>query len=94
MVERQSRFAFRIGYSLLRNAQDAEDAVQETLLNLWKRRAWMGLRDERAFVARAVWRTALDKLRRRRPDTAGDGSAVEALASEEADPERRAVGAA
>lgn len=67
MVERHARFVFRVAYSLLRNPQDAEDAVQETLLNLYRRRAWKGLRDERAFLARAVWRTALDRIRQRRP---------------------------
>ena len=94
MVERQSRFAFRVGYALLRNTQDAEDVVQETLLNLYRRRAWMGLRDERAFLARAVWRMALDRLRQRGRDTAWDGPAVEELASVGPDPERRAMDAA
>jgi RNA polymerase sigma-70 factor (ECF subfamily) len=94
MVERQSRFAFRIAYSLLRNSQDAEDAVQETLLKLYKRRAWIGLRDERAFVARAVWRTGLDKLRQRRPHADSNESALAELASDAPDPERNAVAAA
>lgn len=33
LVNRQSRFVFRIAYSLLRNSHDAEDVVQETFLS-------------------------------------------------------------
>jgi RNA polymerase sigma-70 factor (ECF subfamily) len=91
MVERQARFVFRIAYSLLRNAQDAEDAVQEMLLNLYRKRAWIGLRDERAFLARVVWRTALDKLRKRQTDAIYNPSGLSELANEEPDPERLAV---
>src|SRR5450755_2441866 len=35
MVERQSRFVFRVVYALLRNPHDAEDAVQETFLKIY-----------------------------------------------------------
>ena len=91
MVERQAGFIFRIAYSLLRNAQDAEDTVQEMLLNLYRKRAWVGLRDERAFLARVVWRTALDKLRQHQTDAAYNPSALPELASAAPDPERLAV---
>ncbi len=57
-VQRQTRFAFRIAYALLRNADDAEDVVQETFLKLYRNRAWRGLRDEKAFLARCTWRLA------------------------------------
>jgi hypothetical protein len=33
LVRRQSRFVFRVAYSVLRNAHDAEDAVQEMFLS-------------------------------------------------------------
>ena len=58
MVERHSRFVFRVAYSLLRNAHDAEDAVQEMFLNLYRKQAWRDVRDERAFLARVTWRIA------------------------------------
>src|SRR5579872_4073132 len=32
LVRRQARFIFRVAYSVLRNAHDAEDVVQETFL--------------------------------------------------------------
>jgi len=34
LVARQSRFVFRVAWAVLRNAQDAEDVVQETFLKL------------------------------------------------------------
>jgi RNA polymerase sigma-70 factor (ECF subfamily) len=88
IVERHARFVFRVAYSLLRHPQDAEDAVQEMLLNLYRRRAWIGLRDERAFLARAVWRTALDRIRQRR-----SYAEIADLTTAAPDPERMAVGA-
>jgi RNA polymerase sigma-70 factor, ECF subfamily len=65
LVERQWRFAYRVAWSMLRNSYDAEDAAQEAFLKILRARAWRGLRDERAFVARAAWRTAVDRLRER-----------------------------
>jgi RNA polymerase sigma-70 factor (ECF subfamily) len=44
---------------------DAEDAVQETLLKLYRGDAWMRMEDERAFLARTVWRVGLDVVARR-----------------------------
>jgi RNA polymerase sigma-70 factor (ECF subfamily) len=59
---------FRVsgGLGMLRNAHDAEDAAQDCFLKILRARAWQGLRDERAFIARAAWRTAVDRLRGRR----------------------------
>ena len=34
MVARQARFMFQVAFGLLRNTQDAEDAVQEAFLKL------------------------------------------------------------
>ncbi len=58
---------FSIAFAVVRNAQDAEDAVQETFLKLYRGKAWLGMRDEKAFLARSVWRTALDRLSARGP---------------------------
>jgi RNA polymerase sigma-70 factor, ECF subfamily len=62
LVRRQSRFVFRIAYALLRNSHDAEDAAQETFLKLYRNRGWIGIDNERAFLARATWRIAIDRL--------------------------------
>lgn len=66
LVQRQSRFVFRVAYAVLLNAHDAEDVVQETFLKLYRNRGWRGLGNERAFLARVAWRIAVD----RRPRTA------------------------
>lgn len=63
LVERQSRFVFRVAYALLRNSPDAEDAVQETFLKLYRGGAWEAIENERAFLARLAWRIAVDKLK-------------------------------
>ena len=65
LAERHSRFMFRVAHGLLRNPHDAEDAVQEALLKLYRTAAWIHMEDERAFLARTVWRVALDIAGRR-----------------------------
>ena len=62
LVRRQARFIFRVAYSVLRNAHDAEDVVQETFLKLYRGRKWEGMVDERAFLARAAWRIAVGRV--------------------------------
>ena len=68
LVGRQSRLMFRVAYTLLRNPHDAEDAVQEALLKLYRGDAWRRMEDEKAFLARSVWRVALDRLPRKGMD--------------------------
>src|SRR5438067_2722357 len=62
LVERQSGFVFRVAYSVLRNHHDSDDVVQETFLKLYRTRKWEGMENERAFLARAAWRIAVDRL--------------------------------
>lgn len=62
LVMRQARFVFRVAYSVLRNAHDAEDVVQETFLKVHRARRWGGMVDERAFLARTAWRIAVGRL--------------------------------
>ncbi|HEY1966273.1 MAG TPA: RNA polymerase sigma factor [Acidobacteriaceae bacterium] len=64
MVGRQSKFMFQVAFSLLRNRQDAEDAVQEAFLKLYRGEAWLRMDNEKGFLARTVWRVALDYLPR------------------------------
>lgn len=88
LVERRSRFLFSIAWALLRNVPDAEDAVQETLLKLYRTGAWERMKDEKAFLARTVWRVALEKL----PGNRAAAVDVEAQCPA-ADPERAAIAA-
>ena len=95
LANRHARFLYRVAYGLLRNAEDAEDAVQETLLKLYRNDGWLAMEDEKAFLARAVWRAGLDRL-----STAGakamkyaeDVSEME-IASPASSPEESAAGA-
>ena len=95
LVDRHARFLYRVAFGLLRHAEDAEDAVQETFLKLYRNDAWQAMDDEKAFLARAVWRTGLDRL-----STAGakamknaeDVSEME-IASAAESPEETALGA-
>jgi RNA polymerase sigma-70 factor (ECF subfamily) len=63
LVQRQSRFVFRVAYAVLLNSHDAEDAVQETFLKLYRNGGWKQAENEQAFLARAAWRVALDRRR-------------------------------
>ncbi len=67
LVQRQSRFVFRVAYAVLLNAHDAEDVVQETFLKLYRNRGWQDLENERAFLARVAWRIAVDHRPRTAP---------------------------
>ena len=60
LVQRQSRFVFQVAYAVLLNSHDAEDAVQETFLKLYRNRGWQHVDNERAFLARVAWRVAVD----------------------------------
>jgi RNA polymerase sigma-70 factor (ECF subfamily) len=70
LVVEHARFLYRVAFGLLRHPQDAEDAVQDALLKLYRGESWRTMQEERAFLARVVWRTALDRR-------AGRGIAVE-----------------
>jgi len=65
LVRRHSRFVFQVAYSVLRNSHDAEDAVQETFLKIYRMRGRDHIENERAFLARAAWRVAVDRAPRR-----------------------------
>ena len=66
LAQRQSHFMFKVAIGLLRDPHDAEDAVQEALLKLYRTRGWLHMDDEKAFLARTVWRVALDLAASRR----------------------------
>jgi RNA polymerase sigma-70 factor (ECF subfamily) len=61
IAREHTRLLYHVAYSLLRHPQDAEDAVQDALLKLYRSDGWREIRDERAFLARLVWRAALDR---------------------------------
>jgi RNA polymerase sigma-70 factor (ECF subfamily) len=65
LVQRQSRFVFQVAFSMLRNVHDAEDVVQETFLRLYRSGQWDSIENERAYLARAAWRIAVDRRRKK-----------------------------
>ncbi|MCU1327074.1 MAG: polymerase, sigma-24 subunit, subfamily [Bryobacterales bacterium] len=68
LVLRQSRFVFRVAFSVLRNVQDSEDVVQETFLRIHRRGTQLQMDNERAFLATTAWRLAADRRRRQKLD--------------------------
>ncbi len=76
LVQRQSRFVFRVAYSVLRNAHDSEDIVQETFLKIYRARRWDRMQNEKAFLARTAWRLALDRVRRQQGSPVSDGASA------------------
>ena len=65
IVHTHARLLYRVAFSVLRNPEDAEDAVADALLKLVRGDAWQHIANERAFLARSVWRTALDRFHTR-----------------------------
>lgn len=66
LVHEHARLLYRVAFSVLRHPHDAEDAVQDALLKLHRTRELPALLNERAFLARTVFRTALDRKHHRR----------------------------
>ena len=64
LVELHSQLAYRVALAVTRNRQDAEDAVQESFLQLFRGGRWDQIEDQRGYLARVVWRMA---VRRRKP---------------------------
>jgi RNA polymerase sigma-70 factor (ECF subfamily) len=85
LVERQSRFAFKVAYAVLRNVEDAEDVVQDTFLKLFRTGAWKQIRDEKGFLARVAWRLAVSRARSKRQVPQPEASEI---AAEEDSPEK------
>jgi len=72
LVSQYASTLYRVAYSVLRNAADAEDAVQETFLRVLRHRETLcEVRDQRVWLIRIVWNVVLDRKRRMktRPET-------------------------
>lgn len=93
LVNRQARFVFQVAYAMLRNSHDAEDVAQETFLSLYRSGAWRQMQDERAFLARAAWRQAVDRLRANPRRNGGSPDLLLDLPSAGADPEQMLLSA-
>ncbi|MGB6722171.1 MAG: RNA polymerase sigma factor [Terracidiphilus sp.] len=87
LVQRQSRFVFRVAYAVLLNPADAEDAVQETFLKLYRNRGWRNVENERAFLARVAWRVAVDRRPRQPQALSLESDSERAAAIEKPSPD-------
>jgi RNA polymerase sigma-70 factor (ECF subfamily) len=86
LVKRQAKFVFGVAFAILRNPQDAEEAVQDTFLKLYRSGAWESMNDERAFLAKVAWRIAVDRLPGKR-----EAEPPDELPSGDASPEQAAI---
>ena len=72
LVSQYAGTLYRVAYSVVRNAADAEDAVQEAFLRVLRHRDTLHeVRDQRVWLIRIVWNVVLDRKRRAktRPET-------------------------
>lgn len=72
LVDQYASTLYRVAFSVMRNASDAEDAVQEAFLRVLRHRETLGdIRDHRVWLIRIVWNIVLDRKRRAktRPET-------------------------
>lgn len=103
-VRKHARLVYQVAYAVLRHPQEAEDAVQETFMRVWKHaRKLSGILNQRAWLARIAWRIACDRRRRRAdilaaheidvPDLPAGGSGAEAqlIRAQQAEMLRRMV---
>jgi len=101
LVERHSRAVFRLAFRMTGNEQDAEDVVQETFLNAYRRLRRFELRSSfGTWVHRIAVNCSLDLIRarqreaeRRRPAEAAPGRDLLSVPAGDPTPERRALSA-
>jgi RNA polymerase sigma-70 factor (ECF subfamily) len=72
LVQQYAQQLYRVAFSVMRNAAEAEDAVQETFLRVLKNKNKLPeVRDARVWLVRITWNVVLDRKRRSkvRPET-------------------------
>jgi RNA polymerase sigma-70 factor, ECF subfamily len=96
LVDQFAAALYRVAYSVLRNAPDAEDAVQEAFLRVLRHRETLAeVRDQRVWLIRIVWNIVLDRKRRAktRPETDDVAELARVLPSTGLSQEERAAAA-
>jgi RNA polymerase sigma-70 factor (ECF subfamily) len=80
LVHEHARMVFKIAYSVLRHHADAEDVAQEVFLRVLRHgRELDRVRNQKAWVAKIAWRTAVDRAKRREQPEEDLTSAIEDL---------------
>ncbi len=96
LVDEYASTLYRVAFSVLRNAADAEDAVQEAFLRVLRHRHTLGeVRDHRVWLIRIVWNIVLDRKRRAktRPETDDIADLTRVLPAQGLSAEQRASAA-
>jgi len=96
LVSQYAGTLYRVAFSVVRNASDAEDAVQEAFLRVLRHRDTLSeVRDQRVWLIRIVWNIVLDRKRRAktRPETDDVAELARVLPSEGLSAEDRAAAA-
>jgi len=96
LVSQYAATLYRVAFSVLRNAADAEDAVQEAFVRVLRHRDTLGeIRDHRVWLIRIVWNVVLDRKRRMktRPETDDVSDLARVLPAEGLSAEERAAAA-
>ncbi len=96
LVAEYSPTLYRVAYSVLRQAEDAEDAVQEAFLRALRHSEMLGeVRNHRVWLIRIVWNIVLDRKRRAktRPETDDVDELTRVLPASGMTAEERAVAA-
>lgn len=77
LVDAHAALLFRVAHSILHNAAEAEDVVQDTFLRVLEHRLDLpAIRDLRVWLVRIAWNLAIDRRRRIRPDQLDDNFAA------------------
>lgn len=64
LVHEHARMVFKIAYSVLRRHADAEDVSQEVFMKVLRNgKELTRVRNQKAWIARIAWRTALDRAK-------------------------------
>jgi RNA polymerase sigma-70 factor (ECF subfamily) len=85
LVRDYSGLLYRVALSLLRNAAEAEDVVQDVFLRVVQRQGELGVIAEiRPWLVRVTWNLAIDRTRKVRPEQMDDLFAAELVSRETA----------
>ena len=83
LVRDYSGLLYRAALSVLRNAAEAEDVVQDVFLRVLQRQGELGrITQVRAWLVRIAWNLAIDRIRRVRPDQMDEMFAAELVSRE------------
>ncbi len=89
LVREYSGLLYRVAFSVVRNAAEAEDVVQDAFVRVLQQREKLaGIVDMRPWLVRIAWNLALDRRRRVRPEQMDEvfaaGLVAKGLAADEA----------